>query len=97
MKATSLDGIQVTPKLRLLVKVSDPAHRQQRQGALYEGREVYVQNVDWSATEVEISELFSQYGSVERVRLPRHLDGKSKGIAFVVFVEKVGILSLLAL
>ena len=56
---------------------------------MHEGRELYVANVDWSATEDEIKEMFSKYGTVEKVRIPRNLEGKSKGTAFVVFSNKV--------
>lgn len=47
--------------------------------------------MDWSATEDELSEVFSKYGTVERVRIPRDLGGKSKGFAFVVFSDKVSL------
>ena len=80
----------VGDKLKLLAKMSDPVHKQNRHGALYEGREVYVSNLDWSATEREVEDLFSKYGKVERVRIPRNLQGKSKGTAFIVFENKVG-------
>ena len=73
----------------MVVKVSDPGHKQNRSGALHEGRELYVSNVDWSATEDEINQIFSKYGKVERVRIPTNVAGKSKGIAFVVFSTKV--------
>lgn len=88
--ATQLDGQPLGGKLKLVAKISDPGHKQDRTGALYDGREVYVSNVDWSATEEEISQIFSKYGTVERVRLPTNVAGKSKGIAFVVFSTKVG-------
>lgn len=47
--------------------------------------------MDWSATEDELSEVFSKYGTIERVRIPRDLGGKSKGFAFVVFSDKVSL------
>ena len=87
--ATELDGQRLGGKLKLVAKISDPGHKQDRTGALYDGREVYVSNLDWSATEEEISQVFSKYGRVERVRIPTNVAGKSKGIAFVVFSTKV--------
>ena len=84
-----MDGKKVDGKLTLLAKISDPSHKQERTGALAEGREVYVSNVDWTSTEDETRNVFSKYGKVESVRIPRNLAGKSKGMAFVVFSNKV--------
>ncbi|SLM41222.1 RNA recognition motif domain [Lasallia pustulata] len=86
--ATQLDGQLLGGKLKLVAKISDPVHKQDRTGALYDGREVYVSNVDWNATEEEITQIFAKYGKVERVRIPANVAGKSKGIAFVVFSTK---------
>ena len=80
---------EVNDKLKLIVKISDPAKKQDRQGPIHEGRELYVANVDWSVTEDEIRQVFSKYGTVEKVRIPTNIEGKSKGIAFVVFSNKV--------
>ncbi len=89
LAATALDGSPIEGKHHLVVKISDPSRKKAREGALYEGREVYVANVDWFASEAELKELFSKYGTVERVRIPRTLSGRSKGTAFVVFSTKV--------
>ncbi|MCJ1247686.1 Splicing factor [Trapelia coarctata] len=86
--ATELDGTPQEGNLKLSVLISDPGHKKARTGAVYEGREIHVSNVDWSATEDELSEVFSKYGTVERVRIPRDLGGKSKGFAFIVFSDK---------
>ncbi|KAI9727791.1 MAG: Splicing factor [Cirrosporium novae-zelandiae] len=86
--AAELDGHAVTEKLKLVARVSDPSRKQERSGAVYEGREIYISNVDWSATEDELKQIFSKYGSVERIRIPTKLDGKSKGFAFVTFSTK---------
>lgn len=88
-QAIKLDGTGVGEKMKLVVKKSDPGHKEGRKGPIYEGRELYVSNVDWSATEEEVSEIFRKYGTVERVRIPRNVGGKSKGTAFVVFATKV--------
>jgi RNA recognition motif-containing protein len=88
-EATNLDGKTVGGKLKLVVKLSDPSRKQNRSGPMYEGREIYMGNVDWLATEDEISAICSKYGTVERVRIPRNMAGKSKGAAFVVFESKV--------
>lgn len=59
---------------------------------MYEGREVHVSNVDWKASEGDLKELFSKYGAVELVRIPRKVDGGSKGFGYVVFSSQVGTL-----
>ena len=86
--ATRLDGKSLSDKLNLIAKISDPNNKQNRSGAIYDGREIYISNVDWSATEEEIRQIFSKYGKVERVRIPTNVAGKSKGIAFIVFSNK---------
>ena len=56
---------------------------------MHEGRELYIANVDWSATKDEVKEAFSRFGQVENVRIPTKIGGASKGIAFVIFEEQV--------
>lgn len=56
---------------------------------MHEGRELYIANVDWSATKQEVKAAFSPFGAVENVRIPMKVGGQSKGIAFVVFEDKV--------
>jgi len=72
-------------KYTLQVKLSDPAKKDTRHGALHEGREVYIKNLNWAASEEDVKEYFGKAGTVESVRIPRHMNGKSKGFAFVVF------------
>ena len=86
--ATALDGKALGGRLVLSAKISDPSVRKDRKGAVHEGREVYVSNVEWSASEADIKAAFGKFGSVENVRIPRNMVGKSKGTAFVVFSNK---------
>jgi len=87
--ATEQNGKPVDGKLKLVAKISNPGIKEDRTGPLYEGREVYISNVNWNATEEELSEVFSKHGHVEKVRIPKKVDGKSKGVAFIVFSNKV--------
>lgn len=89
-KATALDGTTVGSGLKLVAKISDPTHKQERHGPMYEEREIHVSNVDWKANEEDVKEIFSKYGTVETVRIPRKVDGGSKGFGYVVFSSKVG-------
>ena len=87
--SSELHNASINGDLKLVVKLSDPARKGKRHGAIYEGREVYVSNVDWNAQEKDVQEVFEKYGRVERVRIPRSKEGKSKGMAFVAFEDKV--------
>ena len=87
--ATELDGEDAGRELKLLVKLSDPTHKQERHGALYEGREVYLANLAWPATKAAVKMAFSKYGKVENIRIPTKVNGSSKGIGFVAFSTKV--------
>ncbi|KAE8390158.1 hypothetical protein BDV23DRAFT_87577 [Aspergillus alliaceus] len=86
--ATKLDGTTVGKHLKLVAKISDPSRKQDRHGPIYEGREIHVSNIDWKASEADLKELFSQYGTVELVRIPKKVDGGSKGFGYVVFSSK---------
>ena len=47
-----------------------------------------VRNVAFQARPKEIRELFSPFGSVKAVRIPKKFDGKSRGYAFVEYATK---------
>ena len=46
-------------------------------------------NLDWQVKDKELREFFEPFGSVENVRIPRNVGGKSKGVGFVTFSGKV--------
>lgn len=87
--ATELDEQEVGDQLKLTAKISNPAAKQDRSGALEDGREIYCRNLHWSASEEDVKGLFSKYGDVESVRIPRNMNGKSKGFGFVAFATEV--------
>ncbi|PYI19456.1 pre-mRNA splicing factor [Aspergillus violaceofuscus CBS 115571] len=86
--ATQLDGSTVGNGLHLVAKISDPTRKQDRHGPMYEGREIHVSNLDWKASEQDVEELFLRFGAVEQVRIPRKVDGGSKGFCYIVFASK---------
>lgn len=88
--ATELDGQDLGDSLKLLAKLSDPGHKKPREGAIYDGRELYLVNLDRNTTRADIKEAFKRFGYVESVRVLTKVDGTSKGIAYVVFRSKVG-------
>ncbi|TKA77986.1 hypothetical protein B0A49_02514 [Cryomyces minteri] len=85
--ATQLDGKNLGGKHNVVAKISNPNARKDRTGAMEEGREVYIGNLPYQATEHEIQELFEKYGTIESVRIPKSMRG-GKGAAFVVFKTK---------
>ncbi|KAF4999721.1 hypothetical protein FGRMN_2286 [Fusarium graminum] len=87
-KAVRKEGTILEGRYKLLAKYSDPNHKKSREGALAEGREIHINNLDRSATEASLREVFSKYGDVTRVNVPQTLSGKNKGFAFVDFATK---------
>lgn len=55
---------------------------------MYEGRELYLANLDWHASEKDVKQAFKKYGYVESVRILKKINGSSKGMGFVVFRDK---------
>lgn len=88
-RALELDGSDSGNGLQLVVKISDPSNKEDRKGPMHEGREIHVSNLDWNASEEELKEYFSKYGTVELARIPRKVGGRSRGFGFVVFSSKV--------
>lgn len=87
-KAIQMEGTLLEDRYKLLAKYSDPNHKKAREGAVAEGREVHVSNIDGTATEEDVREVFSKYGKVTRVNLPHSLAGKNRGFAFLDFATK---------
>lgn len=86
--ATQFDGKLLEGRYKLEAKYSDPARKKTREGAGAEGREIHIANIDRTATEDDMREVFSKYGSVESVRILKNIAGRSKGGGFVVFEKK---------
>jgi len=49
---------------------------------------ILVKNVAFEATKAEIRELFATFGQIKSVRLPKKMDGRTRGFAFVDFITK---------
>ena len=56
---------------------------------MYDGRELYLANLDWKITRADIKQAFKKYGSIESIRIPTKVDGTSKGIGYIIFQNKV--------
>ncbi|KAI2778501.1 hypothetical protein F4815DRAFT_238873 [Daldinia loculata] len=87
-KATLLNGKLVEGKFKLQSRYSDPGRKKDREGAVAEGREIRLRNVDPSANDIDLQEMCGKYGKVAYVRIMRNLGGKSLGTAYVAFETK---------
>lgn len=86
--ATKLSGRLLDGKFKLSAKYSDPQAKQQRSGALAEGRELHVLHLHPDAKEEELEAIFSKHGTVKSARILRNMAGQSHGTAFVVMETK---------
>lgn len=87
-KAVKMEGTVLDGRYKLLAKYSDPGHKKSREGAVAEGREIHVTNLDRSVTEAELRDVFSKSGKVTRVNIPVSLGGKNRGFAYLDFETK---------
>ncbi|KAI5258677.1 hypothetical protein E4T42_00615 [Aureobasidium subglaciale] len=83
--ATAMNNKALDGQHRLVALISDPGAKKERSGAVTEGRELHVANIDRNATETEIRELFQQHGTVEGIRMIKNVGQKFIGTAFVIF------------
>ena len=51
-------------------------------------RSVYVSNLNWNAEEWHLDEFFCDCGEILAIRIIRDNDGRSRGFAFVEFLER---------
>ncbi|KAK8015595.1 RNA recognition motif domain-containing protein [Apiospora marii] len=87
-KATQMNGKTLEGKYNLQAKYSDPSNKKKRDGAIAEGRELHLKNVDTKMTDRDLRKVLEQYGEVQTVRILRNLGGHSKGTAFATFATK---------
>lgn len=87
-KAVAKEGKLLEDKYRLLAKYSDPSRKKNREGAIAEGREIHISNLDRNTTEADIRGVFGKFGTVTRVNIPLNMAGKSRGFAFLDFDTK---------
>ncbi|KAJ1333753.1 squamous cell carcinoma antigen recognized by T-cells 3 [Microdochium nivale] len=83
--ATRLDGKVIDGKFTLLCKYSDPSQKKAREGAVAEGREVRVKNVQIATTEGDLKSVFGKYGKIASVRILKNMAGRSVGTVYIVY------------
>jgi squamous cell carcinoma antigen recognized by T-cells 3 len=84
-QAVKEDGKLLEGKYNLLAKYSDPNQKKKREGALAEGRELHLSNLDRGIKESDLKDVFSKYGTVTRINIPQTLSGTNRGFAFLDF------------
>ncbi|RMD44863.1 hypothetical protein DV735_g314, partial [Chaetothyriales sp. CBS 134920] len=96
--ALELDGREVEG-LSLIVKISNPAVRKQRQVPINQGTVVFVGQLPFRASEEELTGAFAGFGDIEQVRMPRDVQNKSrnKGIAFITYATAASAQSALSM
>ncbi|QIW95785.1 hypothetical protein AMS68_001303 [Peltaster fructicola] len=82
---TAMDGKKLDGFHRLVAKISDPDAKKQRGGPQAEKRELFIKNIDSSASEEEVKEFFMQYGKVESVHLLKSIVNHRLGGGFIVY------------
>ena len=96
--ALELDG-QEKDGLSLLVKISNPSVKKQRDVSEPDRRTIFVGQISFTATEDQLISTFSTYGQIEGCKMPRDQKTKSRnrGIAFLTFSDKVAANAALAM
>jgi RNA recognition motif-containing protein len=87
-QATELDGKATEQGFKLVAKISDPSQKQNRSGAIQEGREIFCKNIDFKLSEKEVREAFARFGTIEKLHMPTNVDGSRRGFCFVTFSTK---------
>ena len=91
IKACELNGTSVFNR-DLVVNISDPGRAKAGVGNVRKGPvskdEVFIGNLDFDTTEEDLRELFSGYGEIAQVKIPRDPEsGGGRGFGFVKFVS----------
>ncbi|EPY53496.1 RNA-binding protein Prp24 [Schizosaccharomyces cryophilus OY26] len=82
--ALQLHSTTLGNQYELKVFISDPNKSGARSGAVYEKRELYLTNIDFSIDENQVRNFFQDYGTVESVRLPSRDSKSHMGFGYVV-------------
>ena len=86
--ATALDNKALAGHT-LVAKISDPDAKKKRTGALAEGREIVIKNIDFKATDDELKDMFNECGTIENVRRIKAPNGRTTGTCFIIFSTPV--------
>lgn len=87
--ALALHNLEVSPKQKMSVLISDPARKQTRSDSHANEREIYITCLGKFVQESDLRKLFAQFGDIKGVRLITDKAGHSKGFAFVEFENEM--------
>ncbi|RIA86197.1 hypothetical protein C1645_344933 [Glomus cerebriforme] len=86
MQNHELDGH--TLQLKFSNRGVDIVQRKRKEDDNQESTKIIVKNLAFETTKKELKELFSSYGQIKALRLPKKFDGTSRGFAFIEFLTK---------
>jgi multiple RNA-binding domain-containing protein 1 len=69
-----IQNVEEIQKLKEKVKAQEEKHSK-----------LMIRNIAFQATKKDINDLFAEFGSLKKVRLPKKMDGQHRGFAFVEF------------
>ncbi|EMR10887.1 hypothetical protein PNEG_01034 [Pneumocystis murina B123] len=86
LASLSLHGQTFEKKYKLVVSISDSSKKENRKEATSEGRKIIVSNISPESTEDNLINLFSKYGTIERIRLIYDRNSEyHKGFCYIVY------------
>ncbi|OAV99972.1 hypothetical protein PTTG_09000 [Puccinia triticina 1-1 BBBD Race 1] len=83
--ALQLHNLEVSPKQKMSVLISDPTRKQTRSDNHANEKEIYITCLSKFVQEDDLKKLFAQFGEIKGVRVVLDQAGHSKGFAFVEF------------
>ncbi|KAI7946357.1 hypothetical protein MJO29_010884 [Puccinia striiformis f. sp. tritici] len=87
--ALELHNLEVSPKQKMSVLISDPTRKQTRSDNHADDKEIYITCLSKFTKEEDLRKLFAQFGEIKGVRVVLDQAGHSKGFAFVEFKEEM--------
>ncbi|PLW29174.1 hypothetical protein PCASD_10935 [Puccinia coronata f. sp. avenae] len=87
--ALELHNLDVAPKQKMSVLISDPTRKQTRSDNHANDKEIYITCLSRFVQEVDLRKLFNQFGEIKDVRMVLDQSGHSKGFAFVEFQNEM--------
>ncbi|GBB91356.1 hypothetical protein RclHR1_01860010 [Rhizophagus clarus] len=86
MQNYELDGHAL--QLKFSNREVDVVQQKRKENENQESTKIIVKNLAFESTKKEVRELFSSYGQIKALRLPKKFDGTSRGFAFIEFLTK---------
>ncbi|PKC17311.1 hypothetical protein RhiirA5_459199, partial [Rhizophagus irregularis] len=86
MQNYELDGHAL--QLKFSNRGVDVVQQKRKEDENQESTKIIVKNLAFESTKKEVKELFSSYGQIKTLRLPKKFDGTSRGFAFIEFLTK---------